>query len=94
MSALAPARRRAIVAELTARFGGTFTEAEVAFVVEDSWASLDPGDHASPYLHLLVRRAAQDRLTDMLHYREALTTPCEPTGGFSNNLPRPRPARR
>lgn len=73
MSALAPARRRAIVAELTTRFGGTFTEAEVAFVVEDSWAALDPGDHASPYLQLLVRRAAQDRLTDMLHYRRIAT---------------------
>lgn len=53
---------RDIVDDLSERYAGTFTRAEVAAAVEDSRQRLEPTATVTAYLPIFVRRFARDRL--------------------------------
>lgn len=71
MSALVPDAMAGIVDDLVRKFEGTFSEAEVSFVVEDSRTTLQKCSRTPHYLPLLVRKDATDRLLQMARYRGA-----------------------
>ena len=71
MTAMAPDVLTSIAAELAAHFHGLFTEAEVTFVVEDSYRELELHCRTPHYLEILLRKDACDRLTQMARYRGA-----------------------